>query len=734
MSCYTAMGETGPTGPTRPGFTGPTGSQFQLSELEDGTFIFQGPYGPTGTSQFRFSTNMHQLIVPQLYVSSIQLTGIKFHPQVSYPHETNSLWLPTSGDPIFMKSTLVFQGNPITIGQRGDTGPIGATGDFYNGLSQTAILIPTLGGFVNLTLQTGLSYIPQNSILVTDTADNQNSFEGSIETWDQNTGAITISNIQNIVGIFSSETIYNVILDGIDGSTGIMGFTGDIGYTGAKGSVGLTGFQGPTGEQGFDNFPSVTGNTGSIGATGFVGTTGLQGPTGTQTGITGPTGATGFQGVTGDVGIAGEVGDTGPTGFVDTPISETVNGTDTLSAGTNMSYITGTIHTLPSGTTNGFVKNILNLESTETTVYTPLGSGLNSRCNAILIGLNGIVYATGQFTNADGVSASYIAQWNGSSWSSLGSGLSSYGVSLMNGLDGFLYAGGWFSTAGGMSAIRIAKWDGTSWFALGSGLNNDCLGMAQISSGIIYVVGYFTTAGGVSANQIAQWDGTAWSSVGGGLNNFGYTCIANNSILYVGGAFTSPGNYIASWNGSVWSELGTGLNAACWALAMGPDGFLYAGGDFTTAGGISANRIAKWNGSTWVALGTGLNNTCHAITFGLDGSLYAGGSFITAGDITANRIARWDGSSWSAVGTGLDETCYALALSPNGSLYVGGSFTTANSISASQIAEINVFKTQITGALQTNQATFTKYNFPTYGSSISAVWYNSRWYVITKNP
>ena len=34
---------------------------------------------------------------------------------------------------------------------------------------------------------------------------------------------------------------------------------------------------------------------------------------------------------------------------------------------------------------------------------------------------------------------------------------------------------------------------------------------------------------------------------------------------------------------------------------------LYAGGDFTTAGGVPANHIAKWNGSAWSALGSGID-------------------------------------------------------------------------------------------------------------------------------
>src|SRR5688572_22774474 len=57
---------------------------------------------------------------------------------------------------------------------------------------------------------------------------------------------------------------------------------------------------------------------------------------------------------------------------------------------------------------------------------------------------------------------------------------------------------------------------------------------------------------------------------------------------------------------------------------------LYAGGDFTTAGGVAANRIAKWNGSNWSALGSGMNRTVRALAMHDDGggpALYAGGDF-----------------------------------------------------------------------------------------------------------
>ena len=74
---------------------------------------------------------------------------------------------------------------------------------------------------------------------------------------------------------------------------------------------------------------------------------------------------------------------------------------------------------------------------------------------------------------------------------------------------------------------------------------------------------------------------------------------------------------------------------------------LYAGGDFTTAGGSAANYIAKWNGSSWSALGSGISG-CPISDYGgsvsalaVSGSdLYAGGNFTTAGGKVSAYVAR----------------------------------------------------------------------------------------------
>jgi hypothetical protein len=137
---------------------------------------------------------------------------------------------------------------------------------------------------------------------------------------------------------------------------------------------------------------------------------------------------------------------------------------------------------------------------------------------------------------------------------------------------------------------------------------------------------------------------------------------------------TAPIGNVATWDGAAWSPAGGGAGQTVYALAVfdedeaGPGtAALFAAGSFFPAGGGVANRIARWNGTSWAALGSGLNDTAFALAvFDDDGpgpaapALFVGGEFSTAGGVPANRVARWNGSSWSAVGAGLGSQVKAL--------------------------------------------------------------------------
>src|ERR1035437_2835674 len=132
-----------------------------------------------------------------------------------------------------------------------------------------------------------------------------------------------------------------------------------------------------------------------------------------------------------------------------------------------------------------------------------------------------------------------------------------------------------------------------------------------------------------------------------------------------------------------------------WVNALAVSGTnLYAGGGFTTAGGVPANYIAKWNGGDWSASGLGMNTNVQAVAVN-GGDLYAGGYFTSAGGVPANYIAKWDGSAWSALGSGMSgghpyPYVYALAADGAGRLFVGGDFSLAGTKVSPYIAQANV--------------------------------------------
>jgi hypothetical protein len=69
-----------------------------------------------------------------------------------------------------------------------------------------------------------------------------------------------------------------------------------------------------------------------------------------------------------------------------------------------------------------------------------------------------------------------------------------------------------------------------------------------------------------------------------------------------------------------------------------------------------------------------------ALAVGPDGTVYAGGTFGSAGGVPAHHAARWDGTAWQPLGTGVDGSVYALALIEPGRLVLGGGFPSAGGV------------------------------------------------------
>ncbi|MCW5551526.1 MAG: hypothetical protein KIS67_05090 [Verrucomicrobiae bacterium] len=228
---------------------------------------------------------------------------------------------------------------------------------------------------------------------------------------------------------------------------------------------------------------------------------------------------------------------------------------------------------------------------------------------------------------------------------------------------GNLYIGGSFSIAGGVFANNVAKWDGTNWSALGSGIEDGLVHALAVSGNELYAAGQFNTAGGNPATNIAKWNGSEWIALGSGIEGeweqlpdwVPATVLAlavSGSDLYAGGWFSTAGGVatggVAKWNGSGWSALGSGINRSGWTLAVS-GGDLYVG---TTP--LQTNGIAKWDGTNWLVLDSSPGYIYGLAVLGND--LYAGGG---------RGVARWNGSNWLNIFREFCTEVFALAAAGN---------------------------------------------------------------------
>lgn len=325
---------------------------------------------------------------------------------------------------------------------------------------------------------------------------------------------------------------------------------------------------------------------------------------------------------------------------------------------------------------------------------------LNATVRALIEGPDGSIYIGGDFSSMNSVgSTSYIARWDGTNFISVGGGLGG-GVTgvqaLAFGSDGRLYAAGDFQNAGnGVGAVRnVAVYNPTTdlWAAMGTGLTGGTLGGTSIaidSNNLVYVGGDFTLAGGVASTiQIAKWDGVGWSALGTGMQGastrVAALTIGLDGFLYAGGTFTGAGGValtskIARWNGSVWQSISSSIVNSVFALAVAIDGTIYAGGDFTTIGGVAIVGIAKYNGNAWSALGSGITSgkLVNAIAIDKLGNILIGGNFPTAGGLTLpDFFAQWTGTSWVYIdadlpGPAAGTTLLSILVDHIGNVYYG---------------------------------------------------------------
>ena len=155
---------------------------------------------------------------------------------------------------------------------------------------------------------------------------------------------------------------------------------------------------------------------------------------------------------------------------------------------------------------------------------------------SLVVGVDGIIYAGGEYQKSDGVAEANVLQWNGSTWTPL-EGLGSLPVTAMVwGPDGFLYAGGAFE--------GVWYWDGQDWVRLGEkgSQPHDIYALASDGTTLLAGGSFFLTGATGESRNLARWTGSQWKGVAGGIDGTAVRALdLSESDVYVGGIFRTVG-------------------------------------------------------------------------------------------------------------------------------------------------------------------------------------------------
>ncbi len=321
--------------------------------------------------------------------------------------------------------------------------------------------------------------------------------------------------------------------------------------------------------------------------------------------------------------------------------------------------------------------------------------GVNNRVNDILIGSGGIIVG-GQFTQAGGINAEYLASWNWTTeeWSELGGGINYHVNDLAVYGDDVYIAGNFVTVDDTLGAKYIARWDGSQWHSMASDSFYTIWEVVATPNGEIYATGDFGFSPPDGMKYIAHWTGAVWEPLlpECNLSNQVTTLVADGSELYTIGSQTFCGAYrgnILHFDGTGWHGLAEGFYSSTtdvYDLDWEGDSLLVAG-RFGQAGGDAYHgSVAIRSNGVWHNLADGdsigldwNDYVPPAYAVGLyDGNIYVGGSFERVGSYNAEGIAMWDGFGWSGLGgdgagVNVGGAVWEL-VEYAGELYIGGVF------------------------------------------------------------
>ncbi len=163
-------------------------------------------------------------------------------------------------------------------------------------------------------------------------------------------------------------------------------------------------------------------------------------------------------------------------------------------------------------------------------------------------------------------------------------------------LTGTLVAGGTFTQMAGTTASKISWYNGTQWLAFPAPIGGSVTAMTDIFENMV-IAGRRIDPDGPDVYQVAEWANDSWRLMGGAFNGEVRTLEYHGGYVFAGGDFTSVGgvpiNRLAGWDGEAWRPVGSGCNGTVWSL-LSQGSQLLIGGGFTRGGGKPAGGMTSW--------------------------------------------------------------------------------------------------------------------------------------------
>lgn len=397
--------------------------------------------------------------------------------------------------------------------------------------------------------------------------------------------------------------------------------------------------------------------------------------------------------------------------------------------------------------------------NTQTDSVTAWNPSADATVRAIVPAAGGAsVYVGGAFSTAGGAARAFLAEIDAATGLATTWNPGANGAVAALALAGdALYAGGRFTQLGGHARNRAGAVHAVSGAVLSWDPNVDDSVLAfSVSGSTLYLGGEFLNVGGkvrlhaaavdLATGAVAPWHpatndpvraitaGPARVALGGSFEALGghlrrnlaaidletgrllpwrprpdgavlALTVARDRRLYVGGAFTTiagqprarlaafdlPTHGLASWN--------PGADAAVLALAAFTDAqgdtTVYAGGEFSMAGGQPRSRLAAIGGASGLALAGFAPGATNDAVLALDvnaAHVYAGGRFAMlsgAGVPFLGRVDRLTGAADAAWAPAPDDVVRAVNLGPQ-TVYAGGIFSAIAGVARANVAALGL--------------------------------------------